>query len=62
MEAAKKRVATYLSNLGQTKMDGGDVRREAWGGRLARVRRRRARATVRGGARGADLGSSSDYA
>lgn len=61
MESAKKRVTTYLSNLGQTKIEGGDVRRETWSGRLARVQRRRALVTGRGGARGADLGSSSDY-
>ena len=60
--SAKKRVITYLPNRGAPKMDGADLRREAPGalrGRRARACRRRACAGAAGGARGADLGSSS---
>lgn len=62
MESAKKRVTTYLSNLGWTKIEGGYLLlRGLHIGRLARGLRRSALVMGRGGTPGADLGSSSDY-
>lgn len=61
-ESAKKRVATYPLNLRRPKMDGAELWREApdaQRGRPAGARRRRACVSVSGGARRADLGSSS---
>lgn len=60
--SAKKRVTTYPPNRGVPKMDGADLWHEAPGttcGRRARPRRRSVCAGTRGGAGGADLGSSS---
>jgi len=64
LESAKKRVATYLSNLGFLKMDGAYLYYEAFNvlrSRLARLFLRSVWATARGGASGADLGSSSIF-
>jgi len=62
LAAGKKRVATYPLNLRRPKMDGAELRDEApdaLRGRPAGARRRRARVDASGGARRADLGSSS---
>jgi len=64
LESAKKRVITYLSNLGFLKMDGAYLYYEAFNvlrSRLARLFPRSMRAIVCGGASGADLGSSSIF-
>jgi len=64
LAAAKKCVATYLPNCGARKMEGADQWDEApdvQRGRRARACRGRQCAGTAGGARGADLGSSSNF-
>jgi len=64
LESAKKRVITYLSNLGFLKMDGAYLYYEAFNvlrSRLAQSFLRSMWATVCGGMSGADLGSSSIF-
>lgn len=64
LAAAKKRVTTYLPNCGARKMDGADLWHEAPDarrGRRAWACRGRQCVGVAGGARRADLGSSSNY-
>lgn len=64
MESGKKRVTTYLSNLGLPKMDGAYLSYEAPDeirSRLAGLYPRRACVSAAGGAFRADLGSSSIF-
>jgi len=64
LESGKKRVTTYLSNLGLLKMDGAYLAYEALNtvcSRLAQLHLRRMCVSMCGGVFGADLGSSSIF-
>jgi len=64
LESGKKRVTTYLSNLGLLKMDGAYLNYEALNtlcSRLVELYLRRMRVSAFGGIFRADLGSSSIF-